>query len=206
MTTEKEIRLLIADDHAVVRVGLVSMLTLEPDLKVVAEAETGEQAIALFLKHRPTVALIDVRMPGMDGIAALERIVAECLEACVLMLSTSELSDDVARAMEAGASGYLLKTMGQQELVKAIRGAACGEIQLSAALRERLARCPLLSPREQEVLTAMGGGLANKEIAERLTLSEHTIKTHVKNILGKLCTHDRAGAVAAGFKHGILKV
>lgn len=206
MTNKNEIRLLIADDHAVVRVGLVSMLTLEPDLKIVAEAETGEQAIALHRKHRPAIALIDVRMPGMDGIVALQHIMTEFPDACVLMLSTSELSDDVARAMEAGASGYLLKTMGQQELVKAIRGAARGETQLSAAMRERLAHCPLLSQREQEVLGAMGLGLANKEIADRLGLSEHTIKTHVKNILGKLRTHDRAGAVAEGYKHGILKL
>lgn len=182
------------------------MLTLEPDLRIVAEAETGEQAISLYRKHRPTIALLDVRMPGVDGIAVVQQIVAEFPDACVVMLSNSELSDDVARAMEAGASGYLLKTMGQQELVTAIRGAARGEIQLSAAMRQRLALCPLLSQREQEVLAEMGLGLANKEIADRLALSEHTIKSHVRNILGKLRTHDRAGAVAEGFKHGILKV
>lgn len=202
----RRLRLLIADDHVVVRLGLVSMLSLEENFKIVAEAEHGEQAVAAYREHQPDVALFDVRMPGVDGLEALRRVRAEFPRACVLMLSTSELEDELAHAADAGAMGYLPKTSSQEELVEAIRGAARGEAQFTATMRRRLAERSELTPRELEVLRGLGRGLANKEIADLLQISEHTVKTYVKTILAKLHVADRTGAVAAGFERGFLKL
>jgi len=206
MPPKKPIRILIADDHAVVRVGLVSMLSIEDDLEIVGEAEYGEQAVELFRKHLPDVALFDVRMPDISGIEAARRVRETCPEACILMLSTSDLDEEVAQALDVGAAGYLLKTGSQPALVHAIRGAALGERQFSPAMLQRLAAREHLTPRELDVLAAMRRGLSNKEISTALDLSEHTIKTYVKGIFAKFKVADRAGAVAAGFARGFLKV
>lgn len=199
-------RLLIADDHVVVRMGIVSMLAIEDDLEIVAEACDGEQAVALYHQHRPDVVLLDVRMSGLGGIEALRRIRASFPQAIVLMLSTSELETEVALAFEAGAVGYLLKTEGQEALVAAIRAAARGEHLFSSAVALRIAERRKLSKREMEVLTGMSNGLANKEIAAHLGISEHTVKSYVKTLLEKLGAPDRAGAVSNGFAQGWLKV
>jgi len=199
-------RLLIADDHVVVRMGIVSMLAIEDDLEIVAEACDGEQAVALYHERRPDVVLLDVRMSGLGGIEALRRIRASDPEAIVLMLSTSELETEVALASEAGAVGYILKTEGQEALVAAIRSAARGEHLFSPAVALRIAECRKLSKRELDVLTGMSRGLANKEIAIELGISEHTVKSYVKTLLKKLDATDRAGAVSCGFTHGWLKV
>ena len=199
-------RLLIADDHVVVRMGIVSMLAIEDDLEIVAEASDGEQAVALYHEHRPDVVLLDVRMSGMGGIEALRRIRASYPEAIILMLSTSELETEVALAFEAGAVGYVLKTEGQETLVAAIRAAARGELLFSPAVVLRIAERRKLSKRELDVLTGMSRGLANKEIAIQLGISEHTVKSYVKTLLEKLNATDRAGAVSCGFAYGWLKV
>ena len=199
-------RLLIADDHVVVRMGIVSMLAIEDDLEIVAEACDGEQAVALYHEHRPDVVLLDVRMSGMGGIEALRRIRSSYPGAVILMLSTSELETEVALAFEAGAVGYVLKTEGQEALVAAIRAAARGEHLFSPAVALRIAERRKLSRRELDVLTGMSHGLANKEIATELGISEHTVKSYVKTLLEKLDTNDRAGAVSCCFAQGWLKV
>ena len=204
--TVKPTSLLIADDHVVVRVGLTSMLSIEDDLKVVAEASDGAQAVELFRRHRPDVALLDVRMAGCGGIEALRIIRAENPAARALMLSTSELDEEVAQAIEAGAAGFILKTEGQDVLVAAIRAVARGERRFSPGVLRRLEERQKLSGRELQVLEGMSAGLCNKEIAVRLTISEHTVKTYVKTILDKLEVPDRTGAVSQGYARGLLKV
>ena len=201
-----KLRILIADDHAVVRVGLMSVLSLEPDIEVVAEASTGEEAVLLFRKHRPDAALFDVRMPGMGGIEALRQVCSEFPEACIVMLSTAELDQEVADAEKAGARGYITKTSDTVSLASVIRSAVSGESQFSSGLRKRLNERVQLAPRELEVLAGMARGLSNKEIAAKLFLSTHTVKTYVKGVLLKLDMPDRAGAVTEGFKRGILKM
>ena len=206
MPASKLIRVLIADDHAVVRVGLSSMLANEGDIEIVGEAENGVQAVALYKSALPDVALFDVRMPEMDGIEALRQIRAQFPKARVLMLSTAELDEEVALAAKAGASGYLTKTSSPATLAAAVRAICRGEMQFSRGVRQRLAEREQLSPRELEVLAGMARGESNRQIGQALHLSEHTIKTYVKGVLGKLGVQDRAGAVAAGFSSGILKV
>ncbi len=200
------IRVLIADDHVVVRVGLASMLGNEGDISVVAEAENGAQAVSLYRKFLPDVALLDVRMPEVDGLEALRQIRSEHPGACVLMLSTEELDEEVATAVAAGAMGYLSKTTSPGQLAASVRAAAGGARQFGREVTARLTERQQLSPRELEVLAGMGRGQSNKQIASDLFVSEHTVKTHVKGILSKLCVEDRAGAVAAGYKLGILKI
>ncbi|MCF7676277.1 MAG: response regulator transcription factor [Akkermansiaceae bacterium] len=199
-------RLLIADDHVVVRLGLVSMLAIEEDLEIIAEACNGEQAVVLYEQHRPDVMLLDVRMPGFGGIEALRRIRALNPEAIALMLSTSELETEVALAFEAGAVGYILKTENQETLVAAIRAAAQGRRLFTSVALARIADRRKLSRRELDVLQGMSRGLANKEIAGELGISEHTVKCYVKTLLDKLDAPDRAGARSSGFAHGWLKV
>jgi two-component system, NarL family, response regulator len=206
MPPTSPIRVLIADDHAVVRVGLSSMLGNEADIKIIAEAENGQQALALYREHLPQVAILDVRMPEMDGIEALKHIKAEFPQACVLMLSTTSLDEDIALSIKAGARGYLLKTTSPSHLSEAIREAAAGKTQFSKTVHQRIDQRNQLSPREREVLAAMACGQSNKQIADQLHLSEHTIKTHVKGILVKLGSEDRTGAVAQGYARGILKI
>ena len=205
-TPTPKLRILIADDHAVVRVGITSVLSLEADIEIVAEAATGEEAVALFKKHRPDAALFDVRMPGMGGIEAVRQVRAEFPSACIVMLSTAELDEEVAAAEKAGARGYITKTNDSISLAEVIRNALRGELQFSASVRQRLNERTQLAPRELEVLAGMAAGLSNKEIASQLCLSTHTVKTYVKGVLEKLGTPDRAGAVTEGFKRGILKV
>ncbi len=200
------IRLLIADDHALVRLGITSVLTQEPDIAIVATAASADEAVCLYRTHRPCVALLDVRMPGIGGIGALRDIRFEFPTACVLMLSTLELDEEVALALEAGARGYLVKTMDAARLATAIRRAAMGERQFSCTVLRRLAERMHLAPREVEVLCGMARGMTNKEIAAKLCLSPHTVKTYVKGVLAKLNMPDRAGAVAAGYERGLLRV
>lgn len=206
----KPIRLLLVDDHSVVRMGLSAVLSLEADLTVVAEAEDGAQAVQHFRSAQPDVVLMDLRMPGTDGVATLRTLLAENPAARVLMLTTSELDHDIQLAMGAGAAGYLPKSVSRLELVSAIRQVhAGGGIYVPAALQKKLdqlaTRKPL-SPREHEVLDCMRRGLTNVQIGLALGISEHTAKAHVKSILEKLDSADRAEAVARGFELGVLHV
>jgi len=200
---------MLVDDHSVVRMGLSAILSLDKGLRVVSEAEDGEQAVEQYRKSRPDVALMDVQMPKMGGVEGLRAILAEWPEARVIMLTTSDLDDDIHRALEAGASGYLLKNVSRCELVGAIREVNAGRNYVPTAIRHRLDELEKrrqLSAREIEVLDGMRRGLTNKDIALSLSLSEHTVKAHVKSILGKLESADRAEAVARGFELGLLRL
>ncbi len=209
MAASKSIRILIVDDHTMVRMGLSAVLSLNDDLSIVGEADDGAQAIERFQTVQPDVVLMDVRMPGMGGLEALRALRLAAPGARVLMLTTSELDEDILRAIEAGACGYLLKSVTREELARAIREVHAGGRYMPEAMAQRLAQLTKrkhLSARESEVLDGMRRGLSNRDIAMALSVSEHTIKAHVKAILQKLESADRAEAVARGFEQGLLRV
>ena len=200
---------MLVDDHSVVRIGLGAVLALCPDVQVIAEAEDGAQALERYRKDQPDIVLMDVRMPGMGGIDALRAIRSEWPKARVIMLTTSELDDDVQQAIDAGANGYLPKSVGRDELIDAIRQVHAGGQYIPAFIRrmmDELSSRKQLSARELEVLDGMRRGLSNREIALALSISEHTAKAHVKAILAKLESADRAEAVARAFEKGLLRV
>jgi len=204
------IRLLIVDDHPVVRDGLRGMFTGDPDFEVVGEARDGAEALALAAHSRPDVVLMDLRMPGMDGVTAIGRLVGSGSTAKVLVLTTYDTDADVLPAIEAGATGYLLKDAPREELVRAVRAAARGEAVLSPSVAGRLMgrlRAPAeepLSHRELEVLAMVAKGTSNREAAARLFISEATVKTHLLHVYAKLGVNDRAAAVAVAYDRGLL--
>jgi DNA-binding NarL/FixJ family response regulator len=204
------IRLVIADDHPVVRDGLRGMLAQQPDFEIVGEAATGAEAVALVERLRPEVVLMDLRMPAMDGVAATGRVVAGPAATRVLVLTTYDTDADILRAVEAGATGYLLKDAPRQELFAAIRAAARGETVLAPAVAARLVghvRAPAeetLTARELEVLTLVARGGTNAEVARGLYISEATVKTHLLHIFGKLDVDDRTAAVTRALERGLL--
>jgi two-component system NarL family response regulator len=208
--SDHKIRILVADDHAVVRMGLVSLIHSEPDLEVVGEAEDGRQAVDLFRQLRPDILLADLRMPEMDGVAMTQAICRESPEARVVILSSYDGDEEIYRVLEAGARGYLLKkdSLGD-DMLKAIRSVHGGHHYIpppvAAVLAQRMHRSEL-TPRELEVLRAIADGLSNKRIAGRLTITEGTVKIHVTNILGKLGVSDRTEAVTAAIRRGILRL
>jgi len=198
---------LVADDHYVVRMGLIAMVNLEPDMEVVAEATDGNQATALFKKFNPDLALLDVRMPVKDGIEAAIEIRQLNREARILMLTAHDGDEDIHKAMQAGASGYVLKDSTDEKLLPAIRAVAAGQRWVPEEVAKRLASRRLfeeLTSRELLVLNEVVKGLANKQIADVLNISENTVKWHLKNILAKLCVADRAEAVAVAIQRGII--
>jgi DNA-binding NarL/FixJ family response regulator len=204
------IRLVIADDHPVVRDGLSGMFAADPDFEVVGQAGDGAEAVRLARALVPDVILMDLRMPGMDGVAAIAEVARLELPTRVLVLTTYDTDSYVVPAIEAGATGYLLKDAPREELVHAVRAAARGESVLSPAVAQRLmsrVRTPVaevLSARELEVLQLVAAGNNNREAARRLFISEATVKTHLLNIYGKLEVNDRAAAVAEAFNRGLL--
>lgn len=209
MPQKNPIRLLIVDDHSMVRMGLVTILGVEKDLKIVAEAEDAEQAVVKFRQHQPDVTLMDSRMPGGNGVEALQRIRQEFPEARIVMLTTFDLEEMVFGALEAGAAGYLLKSVERTELVAAIRRVHAGERCFPEALMRRMGdpgSHKRLSPREFETLELVRRGLSNRDIGTALGVTENTAKAHVKAILLKLGVADRAEAVAAGFERGLLQL
>jgi len=203
------IRIMIVDDHSMVRMGMAGLFAMEPDMQVVTEAEDMEQAVIEFKKHRPQVILMDVRMPGGSGLEALERIKTIDPAARVVILSTYDLEEPMIAAHESGACGYLLKSVKFDELVAAIRsvhaGGNCFPPALMSHIAARASRKPMTS-REIETLDLLRRGLSNKEIAQVLDISENTAKFHVKAILVKLDVTDRAEAVAAAYERGLLQV
>lgn len=220
------IRVIVADDQAIVRDGLVTVLGLLPDVEVVGEAADGEQAVALAVAQRPDVALMDLRMPGVDGVAATARIAREAPSTAVLVLTTYADDDSILSALRAGARGYLTKDAGRAELAAAVRAVASGQSTFAPEVGARIvhsltspapsvtaahattpapaitlaaalvARFPALTPREAEVLALVADGLSNPEIAASLFVGVATVKTHINAIFAKLAVRDRAQAIA----------
>jgi len=207
MKDATKIRIVVADDHFVVRMGLTALVNTEPDLEVVGEAVDGVQAVAAFDKHKPDVVLMDLRMPVKDGIRATAEIKSKHPDARVLMLTTFDGDTDIHRAMEAGAQGYVLKNTTGDKLIPAVRAVAAGQRWIPKEIATRLASRNLfedLTPRELQVLEQMAKGLANKEIADVLKITGHTVKDHLKSILGKLHVADRTEAVTVAIQRGII--
>ena len=208
----KDVKLLIADDHPVVRSGLRGMLEGQPGFEVVGEAENGAEAVALVGRLRPDVVLMDLRMPEMDGATATAKIKAEHPEVHVLVLTTYESDADILRAVEAGATGYLLKDTPREGLYGAIRAAAEGRSFLASAVAARLmdrVRRPAEetpSAREIEILELVAEGKSNKEIAKQLWIGETTVKTHLLHLFAKLGVADRTSAVTAALKRGVIRL
>jgi DNA-binding NarL/FixJ family response regulator len=206
------IRLLIADDHPVVRDGLRAMLATQPDMELVGEAATGTEAVQRARALHPDVVLMDLQMPELDGPAAIATLREQAPGVRVLVLTTFGTDADITRAVDAGATGYLLKDAPREQLFGAIRAAARGESVLSPSVATRVLgrmRAPAeeaLSPRELEILQAVARGLSNKDIGRRLYVSEATVKTHLLRIFGKLGVDDRTAAVTVALERGIIRL
>lgn len=206
------IRVVVADDHPVVRAGIVGLLALDDRLDVVGEAANGEQAVDVVRELRPDVVLMDLRMPGMGGAQATARIVEEFPDVRVLVLTTYETDDDILGAIEAGASGYLLKAAPQEEIVAGIRSVAGGHTVLAPSIAATLVTRmrseqqprPQLSPRERDVLRLVAAGRSNPEIARELFIGEATVKTHLLHVFEKLGVSDRTRAVTLALELGLL--
>lgn len=204
------ITIVLVDDHPVVRHGLRGMLEAEPDLTVVGEASSGPEGVEVALAVRPDIVLMDLRMPGGDGVTATEQIVARAAGVRVLVLTTYESDRDILRAIEAGAGGYLLKDASPTDLANAVRAAARGETVLSPSVASTLVRQvrkpapPALSARETEVLRLVAKGLTNADIGRALYISEATVKTHLLRAFSKLDVADRTAAVTNAMEHGLL--
>jgi len=202
------IRLLIADDHLLFRSGIVALLASQPDMRLVAEASNGREAIQQFRAHRPDITLMDLQMPEMTGLDALIAIRGEFPDARVIVLTTYTGDVQVLRAMKAGARGYLLKNLLHKELLDMIRAVHAGKKTLSAEASYQLAEHATdepLTPAEVEVLRLIAAGNANKQIAAQLSITEETVKGRVKNILSKLDANDRTHAAMIGVKRGIIQ-
>ena len=201
------IRILVAEDHLVARVGVAAIVNMQPDMKVVAEAANGQQAVELYRKHLPDVTLLDMRMPIMSGVEAAQAIRSEFPNARMIALTTYGGDEDIRRALAAGVQAYLTKDVLHDELLKAIRAVHTGQNYLPASVAAALAAQmprPDLSAREVQVLELIVKGLANKQIAYSLNIAEHTVKNHVKNILSKLGVQDRTQAATAAIQRGII--
>ena len=208
----KNIRLLISDDHPVVRAGIGGMLSGEEDFEVVGEATNGSEAVALANRTKPDVILMDLRMPEMDGVEAISRIKEQHPEMNILVLTTYESDADILRALERGATGYMLKDAPREDLFEAIRATAEGKSPLAPDVAARLVqriREPvdeLLSTREIEILELIAGGASNKNIAKQLWISDTTVKSHVLHIFNKLEVTDRTAAVTVALRRGIISL
>ena len=218
---QPRIRLLVVDDQARVRAGFRMILEAQPDLEVLAEAGDGAEAIELARLHHPDVVLMDIRMPGLNGLAATRTILAERPETRVLVLTTFDVDEYVYEALHAGASGFLLKDLGRDELVAAVRILARGDALLAPTVTRRLladfvrakppehsptaAGLEVLTARERDTLALLSRGRSNAEIAAELVVSEHTVKTHVGNVLMKLGLRDRIHAVIWAYERGVVQ-
>jgi DNA-binding NarL/FixJ family response regulator len=197
-------RVLIVDDHTVVRDGLRTVLSTDPEITVVGECATGDEAVHTAARLKPDVVLMDLRLPGMDGVTATRKIVAGG-NGKVLILTTYDTDGDIVRAVEAGATGYLLKDVSRQDLLRAVAAASRGETVLAPAVAARLSRCQSpLTPRETEILRCLAAGWSNPVIARTLFISEATVKTHVLRIFHKLGVRNRTNAVTVAMARGIL--
>jgi len=205
--TQAPIRVLIADDHGVVREGLVAMIGRQEEMAVVAQAANGAEAVELWRSHRPDITLLDLRMPVLDGVGAIEQIRAEDPRARILILTTYDGDEDIYRGMRAGAKAYLLKDTPREELLQCIRSVYSGESYIPPAVAAKLASQvsgERLTIREVEILARMAHGSSNKAIARELGISEGTVKTHVKSVLQKLDATSRTEAVSIAAKRGLV--
>ena len=204
-----KIKIMVVDDHMLIRMGLVTASKVERDLTVVAEAEDGEAALEGWRKHRPDVTVMDLRLPGMDGIATIKALRQEFAGAKILVLSTYGSEEDIYRAVQAGAAGYLLKDMPLKQIVEAIRTIHSGQNyfpeEISARIANRLHR-PVLTARELDVLQMVAKGKSNREIGDQLGIVEGTVKAHITNIFAKLHAVDRTQAVTNAMKQGVLQI
>jgi DNA-binding NarL/FixJ family response regulator len=203
------IRVLSVDDHPLLRQGIGALVSAQPDMVMVGQAATGEEGLREFREHRPDVTLLDLRLPDISGVEVLRAIRAEAPEARVVILTTFEGDVEIQRALEAGARGYLLKTMPPGELVEAIRQVHAGRKRIPPAVAAQLAEHvsdEALTPREIEVLRHIAQGNRNKDIGERLFISEETVKVHVKHVMDKLGASDRTEAVAIAIRRGIIQL
>jgi DNA-binding NarL/FixJ family response regulator len=209
MSATPKIRIMLVDDHFLVRMGLIGTLGAEEDMAVVAEAENGSEAISQFRRVHPDVTLMDLRMPGMDGVEATAAIRREFPKARVVVLTTYDGDEDIHRALEAGAAGYLLKEIQREDLLRAVRDVHAGRRYLPPQVAARVAERPHgcdLTGREQAVLERIVGGMSNRQIGDDLSISEGTVKTHVNSILGKLGVTDRTQATVAAIGRGIVRL
>jgi DNA-binding NarL/FixJ family response regulator len=207
MRPEKKIRILVADDHYIVRIGIVALVNTESDMEVVAEAVDGLQAVELFEKHQPDLVLMDSRMTAKTGIEAIIEIRKKVPNARVLVLTAFDGDADIRKAFEAGAQGYVLKSSTGEKLIPALRAVAAGERWIPHEVAHRLSSrnsYETLTARELEVLHEIAKGLANKQIASALDITEYTVKDHLKNILAKLRVADRTEAVSVSIQRGII--
>jgi len=205
--TMEAIRVLVVEDHNVVRQGLVALLNVVEGLTVVGEAADGLEAIDQFRKHQPDITLMDLRLPRLSGVEAILRIRQEAPQARVIVLTTYDGDEDIYRALKAGARAYLLKGMTGEELVTTIRAVHAGKSHIPPAIAEKLAErmgTEELTPRESDVLKEIVSGKSNKEIASELNVSEATVKTHINSLLGKLGVTDRTQAATAAIQRGIV--
>jgi two-component system NarL family response regulator len=209
MSRPPKLRLILADDHSVLREGLSLILSALPDMVVVGEASTGEEAFELFLKHDPDVLILDLQMPGEGGVNTLKRLLKKRPRAKVLILTTYDTDEDIYRSMLAGATGFILKDTPREELIRAVRIVASGQRYMSRTAGAKLAGrigAPELTERELSVLRCVAGGQANKEIADALSISEGTVKSHVNNIMQKLGALSRTDAAMVGLRKGLIKI
>jgi len=207
MRQPQRVRILIADDHFIVRMGLSALINTEPDMEVVAEAADGTQAFEAFCKHNPDLALLDLRMPVKNGIETTREIRSRFPNARVLILSAFDGDEEIHQALQAGAYGFVLKSSTGEKLIPAIRAVAAGQRWVPSEIASRLntrATFEELTPREVQVLQQLARGLSNKAIADALKITEYTVKDHLKSILAKLRVADRTEAVTAALQRGII--
>lgn len=209
MSQSKPIRILSVEDHPVFRQGLATVIETEPDMVLVAQATNSVEAIAEFRRHQPDITLMDLRLPGANGTDTLIAILGEFPRARIVMLSSSDTDGEIQRALRSGASGYVLKSLPQDELLAVIRSVHAGKrrvpAEVAAVLAEHLGEEDLTT-RELEVLQLIRDGCKNKQIADRLSISENTVNFHIKNIVGKLGANDRTHAVTIAVRRGLLGV
>jgi DNA-binding NarL/FixJ family response regulator len=209
MTGDTRIRVFSVDDHALLREGIATIISNESDMVLVGQAATGREAIRQFTQHRPDVTLLDLRLPDMSGIDVIMSVRAEAPDARIIMLTTFEGDVEMQRALEAGARGYLLKSMPPKDLVAAIRQVHAGRKSIPAQVATQLAEHltdETLTTREIDVLSRVAGGNRNRDIAEQLSISEETVKVHMKHIMDKLGASDRTQAVAIAIRRGIIQL